>query len=934
MEYKDTVNLPNTDFSMKANLSQKEPQIQKKWQDEKLYLKIREKSKGKKKYVLHDGPPYANGDIHIGHSLNKILKDIVIRYKTMQSFDAAYIPGWDCHGLPVEHQLMKQLKISKKDIEQTKFRKQAHDYAMKYVDIQRQQFERLGILGQWDNPYLTLNKEYEAGVISALRELVKNGYVYKGVKPVNWCSVCQTALAEAEVEYQMHQSKSVFVKFDILLDTKKYDHKMHDAINKIKSVSDSVSVLIWTTTPWTLMSNVAVALKHDLSYSVVEVVTEKGRDYIILADLLVDKVMGICGIKEFKTITKFLGKQLEGVRCKHPFVDRESIVVNAEYISEEDGSGCVHIAPGHGEEDFAVGQKYGLDVIMPVLDYGLFDKTCGEFGGLNVLGEGNDRVIEKLNSLGKLLHQNTVEHSYPHCWRCKKPIIFRATAQWFVGVDKNNLRKETLAHIKKVDWIPESGEKRISSMLQTRPDWCLSRQRFWGIPIPAVYCKECNSEYLTTEILGNVIEIFKQEGSSSWFEKDVKDFVPKGFKCSKCSSVEFKKETDILDVWFESGASYESVVKNNKELHFPADLYLEGSDQHRGWFQSSLLISMGVLKTPPFKAVLTHGFVVDAKGCKMSKSIGNVIAPGDVVNKYGADILRLWVSSCDYHDDIRLSDEVLARCADTYRKIRNTFKYMIGNLYDYSEDKNSVEYKDLLEIDRWALAVLSELVEEVTDAYEKYEFHRVYRAVYDFCVKEMSSFYLDILKDRLYILAANSLSRRSAQTVLHKISTILVRILAPILVYTSEEIWNSLGNSQSIHLVEWQKTDRSFLDDKLKEKWSKIIQLREAVLLQLEDARTQKLIGSSLEAEVVLKVKDLDLYEILKAYEKELHFIFIVSYTKLTKSKSIKSEFSIKINKAGGSKCSRCWNYSDSVGRYSENPDICERCYNVIKGSN
>ena len=653
MEYKNTLNLPKTDFPMKADLPNREPIILKNWQDSGLYLKIRKSGNGKTKYILHDGPPYANGSIHMGHALNKILKDITIRYKTMRGFDSPYVPGWDCHGLPIEHQLFKELKISKYDIDQVKFRKQAYDYAMKYANIQKDEFKRLGILGDWEHPYLTLDKSYEAEIVRSFGKLVDKGYIYKDLKPVNWCSTCETALAEAEIEYEDKVSPSVYVKFE----------SVHNNI--------PAYFIIWTTTPWTLVANVAIAVHPDMDYVLVEI---QGKERYILAKARLEPAMVSFDIKDYKILKTFKGRDLEGMEARHPFIDRKSKVVTAEYVSMEDGTGCVHIAPGHGQEDYLTGKRCALPTIMPVDPRGKFDETCGEFSGMKVY-DANKPIIERLKLLGALVREEEIRHSYPHCWRCKRPIIFRATDQYFMKIDHKNLRKHMLDAIKsKIKWIPEAGHSRIGAMVENRPDWCLSRQRYWGVPIIAFYCKGCKEVLLDAKVINNVAALFDKDGADSWFIKKEEELLPPGTKCKKCGGKEFTKETDILDVWFDSGVSHQAVLKKNKDLDYPCELYLEGSDQHRGWFQSALITGMGIDNIVPYKNVLTHGFVVDGTGKKMSKSIGNVITPEQVMKKYGADILRLWVASSDYSEDVRLSDEILTRLADAYRKIRNTYK--------------------------------------------------------------------------------------------------------------------------------------------------------------------------------------------------------------------------------------------------------------------
>jgi isoleucyl-tRNA synthetase len=906
MDYKQTLNLPKTDFPMKADLPNREPKFIKHWQDIGLSEKIRKLRKGKDKFILHDGPPYANGNIHMGHALNKILKDIVIRFKTMQGFDAPYVPGWDCHGLPVEHQLFKELKMTKYEIDQVQFRKKAYDYAMKYVDIQREQFKRLGIMGEWSDPYLTLSKDYEAAIIKSFGLLVEKGYIYKDLKPVNWCSTCETALAEAEVEYEDKVSPSIYVKF---------------------ALKDNISFVIWTTTPWTLLANVAIAVHPDAEY--VHVTGKSGEVYI-MAKMLVDVAMSKIGIKEYKILKTVKGKELEGLEARHPFIDRASKVVTAGYVSMEDGTGCVHTAPGHGQEDYITGRRYKLHTLMPVDSRGRFDNTCGEFSGQPVIKSNKD-IVEKLKTLNCLLHEEEVTHSYPHCWRCKKPIIFRATDQYFLKIDHNGLRQTMLKTISSgVKWIPEVGESRISAMVANRPDWCLSRQRYWGVPIIAFYCKNCKEVLLDAKVIEHVGRIVEAEGADAWFIRKEEYLMPEGTKCAKCGSHDFKKETDIIDVWFDSGVSHQAVLKKREMLDYPCELYLEGSDQHRGWFQSALITAMGIDGIAPYKQVLTHGFVVDGEGKKMSKSLGNVITPEEVMKKYGADILRLWVASSDYSEDVRLSGEILTRLADAYRKIRNTYKYLLSNLYDFDPETDKVAYKDMPEFDRWILHKLALLVRETTTNYETYAFHKVYRDVYNFCVTEVSSIYLDVMKDKMYTFAKKSIERRSGQTAMFEVLQVLLKLMAPLLAVTSDEAWgyvNAKPKSESVHLESWPSDAlcSGWIDESLEKKWSLLIGMREEVLKSLEQMRAAGEIGSGLEASVTIVTSDPEMKSLLNEKKDFLRYLFIVSSVELKEGES-----TVLIGKAGGSKCSRCWNYSPEVGSHKDHPTLCERCVKNI----
>ena len=903
MEYKKTLNLPKTSFPMKGNLPDKEPRILVDWEKQDIYAKIRQLRKGAKKYVLHDGPPYANGNIHIGHALNKTLKDIVVKFKTMCGFDSPYVPGWDCHGMPIEHQLFKELKKTKHDVDQVRFRKMAREFAIKFVGIQREEFKRLGIFGDWEKPYLTLDPDYEKEVVASFNKLTKDGFVYRGLKPINWCARCETALAEAEVEYEDHLSPSIYVKFN----------------------AEGRSFIVWTTTPWTLISNVAICLHPDLDYA--EFKTKKGEIFIFANDLLpaLEERLGLKG----EVVKKIKGKTFEGSVTRHPFLNRESKVVLGDFVSSEEGTGCVHIAPGHGQEDYEVGLRYKLPVIMPVDEKGRFLRSKDYempdlLAGKNVF-DANKDIIKILSDKKMLLFSEDTKHSYPHCWRCKEPLLFRATRQWFLGVDKNKLRKKTLNEIKKVKWVPPIGERRISSMVDSRPDWCLSRQRYWGVPIPILYCASCDKEVIDGGVMERIEDVFGKEGSDSWFLKDAGIFSPKNFRC-KCGGTEFKKETDILDVWFESGTSHQGVLKIRKGLAFPADLYLEGSDQHRGWFQSSLLIGMGVVGATPFKNVLTHGFVVDGVGKKMSKSAGNVIAPQEVISKRGVDVLRLWASSSSYFDDVKISEEILQRTVEAYRKFRNTAKYLLGNIYDFDPKEHALEIGDMLEIDRWALSRLNSVLKDVTDAFERFSYHEVTSAIYRFCIVDMSSFYLDIVKDRLYTFGQSSLPRRSAQTALYKILDVLVRELAPLIPFTAEEIWQHFKGQGSVHLSGWPQVDEKAIDLDLEKRWGKLRELREEALKALEEKRIAKIIGSPLEAKIILYIKDDLEYNSLTKYLQDLPAIFIVSQVEVKKGEPR----AVEVKKADGQKCARCWNWNDFVGSDKEHPKLCKRCLDVV----
>ncbi|NQT32425.1 MAG: isoleucine--tRNA ligase [Candidatus Omnitrophica bacterium] len=925
VEYKSTLNLPKTSFSMKANLPQREPDILKKWEELDIYKRIMEKyENAEKSFILHDGPPYANGHIHVGHVLNKTLKDICVKYYSMKGFRSPYIPGWDCHGLPVEHQLLKELKISKHEIDQVEFRKKAYKYAMKFVGIQTEEFKRLGVFGDFENPYLTLTKDYEANILFALAELYEKGYIYKDLKPVNWCKNCETALAEAEVEHEEKRSPSIFVKFA--------------AEGTIKEKPSFF--VIWTTTPWTLLANVAVALHPDFKYSFVSV----GEEVWILASDLVENLMKKAGIKDFKILEEATGKEVSGrfKTAAHPFAGRESAIVLADYVTKEEGTGCVHTAPGHGQDDYVTGKKYGLPILMPVDDKGKFTAEAGEFAGQDVTA-ANKAIIDKMRSDGALIMAEEITHSYPHCWRCKDPIIFRATEQWFMNVDHNDLRSKMENVINNdVKWVPEAGKDRIGAMVKLRPDWCLSRQRYWGVPIPAFRCVSCGETFTCTSMIKKVAELTAEEGSNVWFRKTAEELLPAGTVCEKCGKGEFKKEDDILDVWFDSGVSYKAVLDERPELSFPADLYLEGSDQHRGWFQAALITSMGTKGSAPYREVLTHGFVVDGEGKKMSKSVGNVIKPQDVMKKYGADILRLWVASSDYECDIKLSSEILERLADGYRKIRNTFRFLLSNLYDFDPAKDALDVDDLNEIDRWMLSRLYTLTKNISEHYGNWEFHKVYRSVYDFCVYEVSSFYLDVLKDTLYIEKPDSPERRAHQTAMFRVLHTLCRVMAPIMSFTSEEIWDHMNydpKEESVHLAAWpdaEKDMKGWGSKELDDKWEKILAIRERVMKFLEVKREEGLIGSSLEAAVELYPDDENMRRFIAKDIDLFPGLLKVSQVDLMEEPSRGMEsvqglpLKVSVKRAKGRKCQRCWNFVETVGKNKEALDICVRCYDII----
>jgi isoleucyl-tRNA synthetase len=934
-DYKNTLNLPHTDFPMKANLTEREPIIMRFWEEKRIYEQIQAKNRNNKHYILHDGPPYANGPIHIGHALNKILKDIIIKYKSMKGFYSPYVPGWDCHGLPIELQVDKNLGKKKEEVDILEKRRLCREYAAQFVDIQRDEFKGLGVLGDWSSPYLTMSYNYEASIVREFSHFVKRGYVYKGRKPVHWCPSCVTALAEAEVEYADKESPSIYVKFRV------QDTNLKDRFPVL--AEKKVFIIIWTTTPWTLPANLALAVHPDLEY----VAVENGEEVYIVAKGLLNNLKEKQILKD-KILVKVKGKDLEGIVTEHPFIDRQSRVILADFVNIDEGTGIVHIAPGHGEEDYEIGFKYGLDIYAPVDDRGKFTKQVGELEGQFVF-RANERIIEIMRNNNSLIKEERVVHSYPHCWRCKKPVIFRATEQWFISVEHNNLRKRCLEEIDSINWIPHWGRDRIYGMVLNRPDWCISRQRAWGVPITLIKCDSCGKFLKEEEVFDRIIRFFEKNGADIWFEKEATEFLPSGYVCKECGGQSFLKEKDILDVWFDSGVSHAAVMETDKRLRWPANMYLEGSDQHRGWFQSSLLASVGTRDQAPYATVLTHGFVVDGQGKKMSKSLGNVVVPQEVIKANGAEILRLWVSAEDYTEDVRISKEILDRLTEAYRKIRNTCRFLLGNLSGFD---NSDYSSALLEIDRWAMSRLQTLTETVTTAYENFNFHEVYHALYNFCVVDMSSFYLDVLKDRLYTFKAGARERRAAQWVLSQILSTMTRLMAPVLSFTAEEIWQSMKQraevtEESVFLAIFPEVDKRYHDTELERRWSDLFILRDEVNKALEIKRTERFIGNSLEAKVVLyfsEGKELSAQSIeqryktlITQYKDFLPTFFIVSAVEVAdkspdgsyKSKEIEG-LEVKVEKAPGSKCQRCWNWSETVGRLKEAPEICERCYKVI----
>ena len=937
MDYKSTLNLPKTDFPMKANLPQREPELLASWAEQKLYEQIQEAGKGRPRYVLHDGPPYANGRIHIGHALNKILKDIIVKSKTMAGFHAPYVPGWDCHGLPIEHQVMKELGDRKRDLDVSAIRALCRDYAEKYVKIQREEFQRLGVLGEWQQPYLTMTPAYEAAIIREFGKFVERGGVYKGLKPVLWCTQDQTALAEAEVEYDHHTSPSIYVKFPVVTSPAGLSRTFPDIVfpEDIKSVS----VVIWTTTPWTLPANQAVCLHPDIDYAFVHI----GDELLVVAEKLLESVAKACRLEGYRVVgAKKGGAGFEGLETQRPLSTGLSPVLLGDFVTLDQGTGCVHIAPGHGMEDYVLVLDHNakasagerLEILAPVDNGGRFTEIVKEFAGQHVF-KANPKIVDFLQANGRLLGQGSLSHSYPHCWRCKSPVIFRATEQWFVSMETNELRREALAEIERVQWIPAYGRDRINGMIENRPDWCLSRQRVWGVPIPGFTCVTCRTVLVDPNIIEYVADLVESKGAGVWFERSASELLPAGTVCSGCGGTVFEKERDILDVWFESGVSYAAVLKPRK--WWPADLYLEGSDQHRGWFHSALLAGVTTDRRAPYKAVLTHGFVVDGQGKKMSKSAGNVVAPQDVIKQSGAEILRLWVAAQDYREDLRISQEILTHLIEAYRKIRNTCRFLLSNLYDFDAVQHRVPYDQLPELDRWALTRLGELIPRVRQAYEDFEFHTIFHALNNFCSVDLSAVYLDILKDRLYTFHKDAHERRSSQTVLYDVLVAMTKLMAPVLSFTAEEVWRTLSTqmpglsaAKSVHLAAFPESDPSWRNPELTARWEELLAHRSRVQGVLEESRREKTIGSSLEAHVRIEA-DAETFRFLQRYEPDLSTIFIVSKVTLVQSVGGREPVRVTVSKSQAGKCERCWNYREAVGRDAAHPTLCDRCLEAIR---
>ncbi len=919
MEYKDTLLMPKTEFPMRGNLPNREPEIQSKWSEMNIYKKVQERTKNRPLYVLHDGPPYANGDLHMGHALNKVLKDFIVRYKSMSGYCAPYVPGWDTHGLPIETALTKNKKVNRKELSVAEFRKLCAEYAYGQIDSQREQFMRLGVRGDWYNPYITLDPAYEAQQIKVFGEMAKKGYIYKGLKPVYWSPSSESALAEAEIEYQDKRSASIYVAFDVR------DGK--------GILAGDEKIIIWTTTPWTIPANLGITLNPDIDYSVVKVDQQK----YIVATALIEEVTKVLEWEKAEIVKTFKGLELEGITTKHPIYDRDSLVMVGEHATTESGTGCVHTAPGHGEDDFIVGQKYNLDVLCPVDEKGYMTSEAPGFEGV-FYENANKQITEKLQEVGALLKLSFITHSYPHDWRTKKPTIFRATAQWFASI--KDFRQDLLQAIQDTKWVPAWGETRLFNMVRDRGDWCISRQRVWGVPIPVFY-GENGEPIITDETIDHVSALFREHGSNIWFEREAKELLPEGFKHESSPNGHFTKETDIMDVWFDSGSSHQSVLEERPDLQRPADLYLEGSDQYRGWFNSSLSTGVAVTGKAPYKAILSHGFALDEQGRKMSKSIGNVILPSKINNQYGAEILRLWIASVDFQSDVRVSDNVFKQVSEVYRKIRNTFRFLLGNLSDFNYQTNAVSYEDLREVDQYMLVKLNKLIDKVKKSYESYEFAGIYHAVHNFCTIELSSFYLDFAKDILYIESENHQDRRAIQTVLYESLLTLTKLVAPILPHTADEVWPFIPGmeEESVQLVDMPVSSELPKSVEIEKKWDQFMLLRDDVLKALEMARNEKIIGKSLTASVTLYTNKKS-NELLQSIQEDLKQLFIVSNVELGGDLEDAPEFapkfenvSIHITAADGETCERCWVVSKDVGQELEHPTLCKRCADVIKTS-
>ena len=923
-DYSKSLNLPSTDFAMRAELPKREPAMLDYWQGMDLYGSMLKNAEGKPLFVLHDGPPFSNGNIHMGHALNKILKDFINKSRVMMGYQVPYIPGWDNHGMPIESAIIKKNKLDHKKMSVSDFRSACHDFAQSFIDIQRDQFKRLGITGDWEHPYATMAPEFEAREVRVFGEMYRKGYIYKGLKPVYWCPKDETALAEAEIEYQTDPCTSIYVKFRLV-----------DDAGKLAGVCDLANtyVVIWTTTTWTLPGNLAIALNPMETYAVVKA----GAENYIVAEALCEKTMQAGGIEEYEIIARMQGSEFEFMKAAHPFIDRESVLVNADYVTMESGTGCVHTAPGFGADDYLTCRRYNIDIIVPVDDRGYQTKDAGKFEGMRY-DQSNVAILEDLKESGALFASEEISHEYPHCWRCKSPIIFRATPQWFCSVDA--FKNEAVAACDNVRWLPAWGGERMVQMIRERADWCISRQRKWGLPIPVFYCEDCGEVICDEKTIDSVSAIFAKKGSNAWFDLEAAELLPAGYVCPKCGKTHFSKESNTLDGWFDSGSTHFGVLSDKE---WPADVYLEGADQYRGWFQSSLLTAVGSTGKPeaPFKQVLTHGWVVDGEGRAMHKSLGNGVDPLDMIKKYGADLVRLWVASADYRVDVRASDAIFKQLSDAYRKIRNTARFLLADLYDFNPDTDALPFDELYDIDKWIVAGMNALVKEAREAYEDYEFHVIYHAVSDFCTVELSKLYIDITKDRVYTEAADSKARRSAQTAMYYIISSLTRLVAPLLAFTAEEIWQSMPHKasdkkQSVFLNEMPAFDEALTFPEVTARYNELLTLRESVMKALELARAEKRIGKSLDAKVTVFAEGDADYALLSRFEQELPTLFIVSQVELVKAAAPESAVldespvGVLVEAAEGEKCDRCWNFTKQPYRDDEQGCLCPRCRQVL----